>query len=203
VLAGRWAARPPRRARIGAPSSAPPPPPALAGRRCGNNRTIDERHAPMDAYGKTTSFDSKLGATITETRFLKSCSKASCPHPGVRHARSTSLAVRGTSFSGTVGHPSMQSRERVLFLPTIALRRRTTVALGRPVSPLSPRRNLVQVHIPCGTADRRSKLRSLKVGARPAESLPESSPRPCARPLLPVPSPTRRRPTARSAMHSV
>jgi hypothetical protein len=33
----------------------------------------------MDAYAKTTSFDSKLGATITERRFLKSCSTASCP----------------------------------------------------------------------------------------------------------------------------
>jgi hypothetical protein len=67
----------------------------------------------MDAYAKTTSFDSKLGATITETRFLKSCSKASCPHPGVRHARRTSLAARGTSFSGTVGRPGLQSCEGV------------------------------------------------------------------------------------------
>jgi hypothetical protein len=90
-----------------APSSAPPAPPALAGRRCSNKRTIDERHAPMDAYAKTTSFDSKLGATITERRFLKSCSKASCPRPGVRHARSTSLAARGTSFSGMVGRPGL------------------------------------------------------------------------------------------------
>jgi hypothetical protein len=63
-----------------APSSAPPAPAALAGRRCRNNRIIDERHAPMDAYAKTTSFYSKLGATITERRFLKSCTEASCPH---------------------------------------------------------------------------------------------------------------------------
>jgi hypothetical protein len=88
-------------------SSAPPAPPALAGRRCRNKRTIDERHAPMDAYAKTTSFDSKLGATITERRFLKSCSKASCSRPGVRHARSTSLAARGRSFSGMVGRPGL------------------------------------------------------------------------------------------------
>jgi hypothetical protein len=62
------------------PSLAPPAPAALAGRCRRKNRTIDERHAPMDAYAKTTSLDSKLGATITERRFLKSCPKA--PHPG-------------------------------------------------------------------------------------------------------------------------
>jgi hypothetical protein len=50
-----------------APSSAPPAPAVLAGRRRKKNRTKDERHAPMDAYAKTTSFDSKLGATITES----------------------------------------------------------------------------------------------------------------------------------------
>jgi hypothetical protein len=141
-----------------APSSAPPAPAALAGRRCRNNRTIEERHAPMNAYAKSTSFDSKLGATTTERRFLKSCSEASCPHPGVRHARSTSLAARGTRFSGTVGRPGLQSCESVFFFPTITLRRRTTVALGRPQQSAS-RRNLVQLLIPCGTADRRSKLR--------------------------------------------
>jgi hypothetical protein len=115
-----------------AQSSAPAAPAALAGRRCSNNGTIDERHAPMDAYAKTSSFDSKLGATFTERRFLKCCSEASCPHPGVRHARSTSLAARGTSSSGTVGRPGLQSCERVFFVPTITLRRRTTLALGRP-----------------------------------------------------------------------
>jgi hypothetical protein len=91
-----------------APSSAPPAPAALSGRRRRNNRTIDERHAPMDAYAKSTSFDSKLGATITERRFLKSCSKASCHHSGVRHASSTSLSARSTSFSGTVSLPGLQ-----------------------------------------------------------------------------------------------
>jgi hypothetical protein len=145
-----------------------------------NRRTA----CPDGRYAKSTSFDSKLGATTTERRFLKSCSEASCPHPGVRHARSTSLAARGTRFSGTVGRPGLQSCESPFFFPTITLRRRTTVALGRPQQSAS-RRNLVQLLIPCGTADRRSKLRWLKVGARPAESLSESSPRPCARPLLP------------------
>jgi hypothetical protein len=38
----------------------------------------------MDAYAKSRPFDSKLGAIITERRFLKSCLKASCPHSGVR-----------------------------------------------------------------------------------------------------------------------
>jgi hypothetical protein len=91
------------------PSSAPA---ALAGLgNCGKNRTIDERHDPMDAYAKTMSFYSELGATMTERRFLKSCSKASCPHPSVRHAISTSLAVRGTIFRSTVGRPGLQSCE--------------------------------------------------------------------------------------------
>jgi hypothetical protein len=91
------------------PSSAPA---ALAGRGIrGKNRTIDERYDPMDACAKTTSCDFELGATMTERRFLKSCSKISCPHPGVRHARSTILAPRSTLFSGAVGRPGLQSFE--------------------------------------------------------------------------------------------
>jgi hypothetical protein len=91
------------------PSSAPA---ALAGRgNRGKNRTIVERHVPMDAYAKTTSCDSELGASMTERRLLKGCSKASCLHPGIRHARSTSLAARDMSFSGTVGRPGLQSCE--------------------------------------------------------------------------------------------
>jgi hypothetical protein len=86
-------------------------PAALAGRRRWKNRAIDERHAPMDAYAKTASFDSTLGATNTGRRFLKSCSKGSCPHRGVRHARSTSLAARSTGFSGKVGRPGLRSCE--------------------------------------------------------------------------------------------
>jgi hypothetical protein len=103
-LAGATTAQGADRAPLSAPA-------ALAGRRRATNRAVDERHAPIDAYAKTTFFDSKLGATISERRFLKIRSKAFCPHSGVRHGRSTSLSARSTSFSGTVGRPGLQSCE--------------------------------------------------------------------------------------------
>jgi hypothetical protein len=91
------------------PSSAPA---ALAGRGIrGKIRTIDERYDPMDAYAKTTSCDFELGATMMERKFLKSCSKTSCPHPGVRHAKSTRFEPRSTLFSGAVGRQGLQSFE--------------------------------------------------------------------------------------------
>jgi hypothetical protein len=103
----------------------------------------------MDAYAKTTSFDSKLGATIAERRFLKSCSKGSCPHPSVRHAISMSLAARSTSFSGTVGRPSLQSFEGGSSSFNDSVEK---ADLGGRSSPPSPRRNLLQVPIACGLA---------------------------------------------------